>query len=267
MMNGGKVLLAAHRGDRLLYPENTMPAFLSAYDLGVDMIETDIHMTQDGELIIMHDRSAQRTAGVDRNVDEMTFDEIQKLDVGYHFLEKFRGTRVPTVKEFLTWITDTDLLVNWELKDYPHLTGDDHAFAAADRLIALIEQYGMQERSMINSFSVRVLEYVYKRYGKRFPIHGQGIYRCSRSNDMCETPAEILFDWCCLYAEKTGTVPTDYRGNFNYCRQWNILPCLCIPDTIELYRTALDYGCRMFTSNNIYEADRILRLLGVRGGE
>ena len=61
-MNRNSIILAAHRGDKKNFPENTMPAFVAAYEAGTDMIETDIHMTKDGELIIMHDRSALRTA-------------------------------------------------------------------------------------------------------------------------------------------------------------------------------------------------------------
>ena len=52
MLYDGKIILAAHRGDRKICPENTMPAFYSAIENNVDMIETDIHLTADGELII-----------------------------------------------------------------------------------------------------------------------------------------------------------------------------------------------------------------------
>ncbi len=61
--------MAAHRGDQFNYPENTIPAFKSAIDFGVDMIETDVRMTKDGELVLIHDRSALRTAGIDKNID------------------------------------------------------------------------------------------------------------------------------------------------------------------------------------------------------
>ena len=80
-MNGSRIILAAHRGDRFNYPENTMPAFESAVSLGVDMIETDVRMSKDGELVLMHDRSTLRTTGVDKNIDEMLLSEIKKLDI------------------------------------------------------------------------------------------------------------------------------------------------------------------------------------------
>ncbi|MBQ7347320.1 MAG: hypothetical protein IJW55_05125 [Clostridia bacterium] len=263
-MDGKRIILAAHRGDKLKYPENTMPAFEAALALGVDMIETDIHMTRDGELIIMHDRNALRTCGVDRNVDEMSLAEVRELDAGRLFDPLFEGVKIPTVVEFLEWIKDTDLLVNWELKDYPAEVGDAFAFATADRLIALIEQYGMEKRSMINSFSARVLEHIYYGHGHRFPIHGQGICGAPKSKDATETPWEELFDWCCMYADEKGKSPLDFKANFDYCLQYGIIPCVCIADTEENYRKAIDYGCKMFTSNNIYEADRILKKLNYR---
>ena len=265
-MDSKHIILAAHRGDRKNCPENTMPAFEAAHKLGLDMIETDLHMTADGELVIMHDRSAKRTAGVDRNLDEMTLAEVKQLDAGGWFSEEFKGTPVPTVREFLEWIRDTGMSVNWELKDYPTVVGDEHAFTCADKLIALIEEYGMEDRSMMNTFSDRVLEYIYKKHGHRFPIHGQGIYECNRSKDVAEVAKEEMYDWCCMYDNdpKGGFNCLNSLENFDYCVEKGILPCVCIPDTEDNYRLAIEHGCRMFTSNDIYAADRILRAMGER---
>lgn len=263
-MDGSRVILAAHRGDKKRYPENTMPAFRAALDAGVDMIETDIHLTADGELIIMHDRSALRTTGVDINTDESTLSELLALDAGAIFDPAFAGTRLPTVREFLEWVSGTNLTVNWELKDYPTVVGDGIAFAAADKLIALIEEYGMGERSMVNSFSARVLEHIVAVAGRRYPVHGQGIHGAPRSKDVPELPLEELFDWCCLYPDEKGKSPVDFKANFDYCTGRGILPCVCIPEDADKYRAALDYGCRMFTSNDILACDRLLRDLGVR---
>lgn len=258
------IILAAHRGDRKNCPENTMPAFIASLNAGVEMIETDVHMTKDGELVIMHDRSALRTAGVDRNIDEMTLAEVMELDAGYLFSENFRGTKVPTVREFIEWIKDTPLLINWELKDYPVNVGDEHAFRAADLLIDLIEKYGLGDRSMVNSFSDRVLEHIYNRCGHRYPIHGQGIYHCPKTKDIPDVPEKELFDWCCMYPNEKGHLPMEYPENFKYCADHGIKTCVCLKDTEEIYRAAIELGCRMFTSNDIYEADRVMRKLGVR---
>ena len=114
-MNGSRIILAAHRGDRFNYPENTMPAFESAVSLGVDMIETDVRMSKDGELVLMHDRSVLRTTGVDKNIDEMPLSEIKKLDAGCTFNRSIKA-EIPTVSEFLKLIKDTGMMVNWELR-------------------------------------------------------------------------------------------------------------------------------------------------------
>lgn len=263
-MNEIKVILAAHRGDRKKYPENTMPAFESALRFGVDMIETDVHMTSDGHLVLIHDRSLKRTTGVDGLTDKTTLKDILSLDAGSWFSNDFIDTPVPTVEEFISLIKNSDMLVNWELKDYPHEVGDAFAFEAADRLIDTIKKHGLEERSMINSFSDRVLEHVFHQYGSAFPIHGQGIYHCQKTNDSATIKQEKLYNWCCLYPNQSGYSPLDFPENFEYCKKHGIFPCVCVPDRLDTYKKYVGLGCRMFTSNDIYEADRILKELGLR---
>ena len=76
------VIIAGHRGDPKYYPENTLVSFASAMRKGVDMIETDIHLTKDGKLILMHDHDTLRTTGVPGLIWEKTFDEIRALNAG-----------------------------------------------------------------------------------------------------------------------------------------------------------------------------------------
>ncbi len=263
-MNGSRVILAAHRGDRVNHPENSISAFKSAIDFGVDMIETDIRASRDGELVLIHDRSALRTSGVDKNIDEMSISEIKKLDIGEPFSSGYGIEKIPTLKEFIALIKNEKVLVNWELKVYPSDFGDDIAFCVADKLIELILENRLSERSMINSFSSRLLEYIRKRYGKKFILHGQGIYNCRRSKDKPKMPEEDFFDWCCLYPEKAGGLAIDNKENFDFCFSKGILPCICIADDFENYKKAIEYGCKMFTSNDIYKCDEILKKLGVR---
>lgn len=262
IMNGNRIIVAAHRGDRKSYPENTMPAFVSAEKLGVDMIETDSRQTADGHLVIIHDRSALRTCGVDRNIDTMTLAEVRELDAGSPFSPAFAGVKVPTVEEFLVWLEGNDLLVNWELKDYPRDMGEEFAFRTADLLVELIKKHGMENRSMVNSFSARVLEHI--KAENDFPVHGQGIYYAPRSVDTPDMSLLDLFDWCCLYPEQQGTSPVDYPEQFAYCRAHGILPCICIADEMEPYARAIEYGCRMFTTNDIVACQKILGELGVK---
>ena len=263
-MDGSRVILAAHRGDRKNCPENTMPAFESALRFGADMIETDVHMTSDGELILFHDRTLKRITGAEGTTDQTTLSDIRSLDAGYLFSPDFANTPIPTVEEFIALIKNSDILVNWELKDYPYEVGDDFAFETADKLISIIRKHGLENRSMINSFSDIVLEYIFNKYGPVFPIHGQGIHLCQRTKDRAVVKQEELYDWCCLYPNETGYTPLDFPENFDYCRKHMIIPCVCVPDDLEAYRKYVELGCRMFTSNDIYEADRILKELGLR---
>ena len=267
MKYDGRIILAAHRGDRKHFPENTMPAFEAALRMGADMIETDVHMTRDGELIIMHDRSALRTCGEDVIINDMTLEEVKRLDAGATFDAKFAGTQVPTVREFLEWIAPTGMMVNWELKDYPCDVGEERAFECADKLINLIIEFKMEKKSMLNSFSSRVLEHCVNRMGHEILIHGQGIYNARRSKDDPDTDEADLFDWCCVYPKAQGESALDNPEGFDYCLDHSILPCILLPDTVENYQKAIDLGVRMFTSNDIATADKVLRELGERGAK
>ena len=263
LMDGKKIILAAHRGDRAHCPENTMAAFRAAQELGCDMIETDIHMTADGHLIIMHDRDVKRTTNGSGLTDQMTLAEIRSLDAGSWKGEQFVGEKVPTVEEFLEFVQKTDMTVNWELKDYPNDVGDEFAFGCADKLIALIDQYGMTERSMFNSFSERVLEYIVDKYPGKFVIHGQGINTCSARKDIPSKEPETFFDWVCMYG-KTAETPAGRKVDYDYAIDHDIIPCICFDDVEENYRLAVSMGCRMFTSNDPQEGIAILKRMGER---
>lgn len=262
-MDGNKVLLAAHRGDRVNYPENTMPAMVAAVELECDMIETDVHMTKDGYLVLLHDRDVKRTTNGEGFVDQMLLEEVRSLDAGSWKDEKFTGTQIPLVEEFLEYISKTDLLVNWEFKDYPTEVGDEHAFECVDKCIELIDKYHMAERSMVNSFSERVLEYIDNKWPGKFVIHGQGIHTCSMRKDIPEKAPETFFDWVCMY-NKTPEHPAGIKEDYDYAISHNIIPCICFADNLDNYRMALDLGVKMFTSNDPEKGIAILRELGVR---
>lgn len=99
-----QIPVAAHRGNSKYFPENTMVSFQSAAVLEPDMIETDIHMTKDGELILMHDHAVDRTTNGAGLIREKTLREIRALDAGLWKGEKFKGEHVPTFEEFLEFL-------------------------------------------------------------------------------------------------------------------------------------------------------------------
>ena len=87
ILNGrtSNTMIMAHRGYSAVAPENTIPAFKAAADCGATAIELDVQMTKDGEIIVLHDDSLSRTAGRDKHVWEVTYDEIKDLDNGTFF--------------------------------------------------------------------------------------------------------------------------------------------------------------------------------------
>ena len=262
-MKGNRVILSGHCGDKKRFPQNVMEGFISAVKFGVDMIETDIRMCCDGELVLIHDTNAERTCGVDLDITRATLAEIKKLNKAHYLKDPEIHMEIPTVRELMEYVKDKDVLVNWEIKIWPQPMGE-WAFTVADKLIELIEEYGLGNRSMISCFNNPVLEYIYKKHGKKYPLHAMGVGGCRRTLDHTELPQEVYVDWACMYADHSCSSPLGHREHFDYAIANGIIPCVCIPDDEESYREVLSYGCKMFTSTDIYEADRILRKLGVR---
>lgn len=165
--------VAAHRGNVATCPENTMSAYRSAYEIGADMIELDLHMTKDGEIVLIHDADLARTADVAGKICDLTLDEVLRADVGIKKGEKFKGTRVPTLREFceLAVRENNAMQFNFEFKDY-FRNGEEFAKECADKIIAIVDDYGLWERSFINSFDGKILAYVEEKYDSRFRLHG-----------------------------------------------------------------------------------------------
>ena len=185
-----RMTVAGHRGDSYNYHENTMTAFKEAYKAGADMIETDIHLTKDGELVIIHDDTVNRTTNGRGMVSELTLEDIRKLNAG----DKLNIERVPTFLEFIEWISKTPLTVNIEIKEYFLNGNDSRATECIDKVIALVEKYKLTNRILINSFDAAVLEYVYKKHGKKYKLHGFYPYR--EMFNVGIDPTEYLYCAC-----------------------------------------------------------------------
>jgi glycerophosphoryl diester phosphodiesterase len=96
-----QIVVIAHRGEHLSHPENTMAAFQGAIDAGADFFELDVRTTSDGKLVLMHDRTVDRTTDGKGAVREMTFEQIRALDAGGKFSSRFAGAQVPAFEEAL----------------------------------------------------------------------------------------------------------------------------------------------------------------------
>jgi glycerophosphoryl diester phosphodiesterase len=93
--------IIAHRGVTLEAPENTIPAIERAIALGAALVEIDPRYTKDGQIILMHDETLNRTTNGSGRVAEKDLAEIRKLDAGAYYDKKYSGTRVPTLSEVL----------------------------------------------------------------------------------------------------------------------------------------------------------------------
>lgn len=144
----GKVQVIAHRGASGIAPENTIIAFKKAIEMGSDAIETDVQMTKDGHLVLIHDEKLERTTNGTGWVKDYTLSELQSLDAGRWFSRSFAGEPIPTVDELLDLIYNTKLWVNIEIKMgfvlYPGIE---------EKLVEKVREYQLQDRVIISSFN------------------------------------------------------------------------------------------------------------------
>ncbi|HEY0069050.1 MAG TPA: glycerophosphodiester phosphodiesterase family protein [Chloroflexia bacterium] len=113
-------LLIAHRGGSLEVPENTMAAFRHAVSIGMRMVELDVQMTRDGELVVIHDETVDRTTGGTGPVGSFTLEELQRLDAGSKFDPRYAGEKIPTLREVFDLCVTAGVGVVVEIK-HPEL--------------------------------------------------------------------------------------------------------------------------------------------------
>src|SRR6185503_12574412 len=109
-------LAVAHRGNSIAYPENTLEAYRNAIELGVEAIECDVNITHDGTLVMMHDKTLDRTTNGSGLVSSATWEEIQRLYAGGKFNPEFAGVRVPSTEETLLLYKEAGIFSCIEVK-------------------------------------------------------------------------------------------------------------------------------------------------------
>ena len=150
---GVPVKIVAHRAGAALGPENTVAALQQAIRFGADMAEIDVQRLRDGTLIVLHDDTFQRTAGVDLSVRDADYDMVKKMDAGSWFSPDFAGEPIPTLEEMLA-AAKGKIRLMIELK-----TGGGRQ-GLAENTLRLIEQYDMTEECVIASADAPLLEHV-----------------------------------------------------------------------------------------------------------
>lgn len=153
-----KFQVQAHRGASGHAPENTLPAFLLARRMGADGIECDIHLSADGEFMVCHDETVDRTSNGRGKISEMTAQELKKLDFGSWYGPEYANTRIPTLDEMLDVVSVMDI-INIEVKSF----GADSA-VAIDRFYAVLAGRRLLEKVIISSFHIELLKEMKERH-------------------------------------------------------------------------------------------------------
>jgi glycerophosphoryl diester phosphodiesterase len=146
--------LYGHRGASAERPENTLASFARALEAGADALETDVHLTADGHVVVSHDASGARAAGVARRIAASTLDEVQRWDAGWGFVAPGggrtfagRGLRIPTLREVLERFPGVH--VNVDVKQ--------RAPSMVAPLLSLLREARAEERVTLASFDAAVL--------------------------------------------------------------------------------------------------------------
>jgi len=111
--------IVGHRGAKASSPENTLAAFRRAHAQGASWVEFDAKLTKDGEVVIIHDATLERTTNGTGNVADRTLREIRELDAGSWFGAEFAGERVPMLVEALALFVELGMGFNIEVKPCP----------------------------------------------------------------------------------------------------------------------------------------------------
>ena len=247
------IFVAAHRGFCSDYPENTMLAFEKALECGVDQLETDVRVTKDNELVLIHDATVDRTTNKSGKVCDFTLDEIRKLDAG-------DGQKVPTLIEFMELVKDhPTITLDIELKEYPENIGDV-AYEICDRVLKIIDDYGFSDRVVINSFSGSLNEYIADKYGKKYRQHVY--FPVVHTKKITRDPFDYAY-CCCMFRSFYSDVNMATKAEFDYAKKCGVQPWAgaCVKDekTVDM---AIERGAMLITCNN---PDVVLSCLRKRG--
>ena len=138
----------AHRGFSGKYPENTMLAFQKALEAGAEGIEFDVHLTKDGQLVIIHDELLDRTTDGKGLVVEHTLEELRRLDASAEFAGVYGKNQIPTLEEYFRLIEGREFFTNIELKTgiiwYPEIE---------KKVLEVIDCFGRRGDTVISSFN------------------------------------------------------------------------------------------------------------------
>ncbi|MDR6551294.1 glycerophosphodiester phosphodiesterase family protein [Paenibacillus qinlingensis] len=145
--------VTAHRGSSGHTPENTLAAFQQAITDHAGYAELDVQETADGVVMLMHDNSADRTTGINKNMWEVTSAELQQANAGSWYHKDYKDERVPTLDEVIT-LAKGHLKLNIELKN------NGHVVDLAKKTVDIIQSHDFVKECTVTSFDAELLHKV-----------------------------------------------------------------------------------------------------------
>jgi glycerophosphoryl diester phosphodiesterase len=146
----------AHRGSSAYAPENTLAAFELAVSQNADAIELDAKLCADGEIVIIHDQTLERTTDGRGKVADYPNEALRELDAGSWFGAEYRGEKIPTLREVLETV-GRKTFTNIELTNYASLRDE-----LPDKVVDLVKQLGLETHVLFSSFNPRALRRVHQ---------------------------------------------------------------------------------------------------------
>lgn len=229
-----------------------MLAFKEALKLDVDQIETDVRITKDNELVLIHDATLDRTTNGSGRVCDYTLEVLKQLDAG-------RGEQIPTLRELFELVKDhPTITLDLELKEYPLSGWEEVSYSTCDKIIAMVEEYNFGDRCVINSFNQKLNEYVYKTYNGKYRQH-LFFPETVLNTEGCTLPT-YSFGYCaCVFKNDLTAEEITKFSNETGIRIW----APASTNNEESITAALDYGIELITCNNPDEVLDVLRKKGL----
>jgi glycerophosphoryl diester phosphodiesterase len=148
---GLKPVIIAHRGASGFAPENTLAAIELAMNSSAEIIEIDVHLTKDGEVVVIHDKSVDRTTNGTGLIGDLTLAQIRELDAGSWFSESFAGQKIPFLSEVMEMVNGQKKLlieIKSGVKDFPGIDA---------KVVEMIKQYDALDWCIVQSFDDKTL--------------------------------------------------------------------------------------------------------------
>lgn len=232
------VRIAAHRGYSAKYPENTLLAFEKALAYDIDMLEFDLRLTKDEEVVIIHDKTVDRTTNGTGNVHDYSLKDLKALNAG-------EGETIPTLSELCELVfSHPNILLNVEIKPQAK------ALTVADQAIETLKEFQLMNQCVFTSFDAEVIHYLSDTYH----VKTQGFPKDSMFNYVDGEEGTLSKLWA-VAIHMDHLTPEIVQKNK---KAGKLVWCYCPDDDTEV-RYSLNCGVSLVTCNELLPALNIIK--------